>query len=151
MGNLTAKIKASVEAIQDRKKQPYFRQGDILEVNSDLSMLDRVLSGQDKKFPFVWTQKNNDFEIVIPDKLYNASFELFIVNRSKQNYTSLEREANELPYLRLIQKTLLRSLELNGNIEILNPKIKEEFYNSNENIFKIPVNVIRISIENSNY
>jgi len=144
-------ILSAVEGIQNKLKEPYFRYGDILEVDNELTILNRILSDQNKKFPFVYM--NTNFEETISGNnlsMNESNIVLFIVNRSNSQYDAYKRNEIELPEMRTIRDDLIKSLK-NKGIEINEYKRKEIFYKAEENEFNMPVNIIRIAIDNANY
>lgn len=148
---LIDKIEAAVISIQDKLKQPYFRIGDILEIDSELSVLNRILASQDKKFPFIYMRTDYDEEEITRGVQYQTDITLFLVDRSsKDNYTAELRRDNEIPKLKTIINSLLRALELQG-IEFETNKKIYKYYKSEENEFNTPVNVVRLLLNSSNY
>jgi len=146
-------IENAVESIQDKKKEPYFRYGDILEVSNETTTLNRILSGQNKKFPFIYM--NTNFEetvkgIQLSGDMNECLLTLWIVNRSNLKYDAYGRNENEMPKLRTIRDNLVKELQRKG-VSFEEYKRKELFYRADENEFNTPVNVIRIEIDNANY
>ena len=148
--SLISKIKSAVEYIQNKRGEPYFRYGDLMEVEGEVAALNAVLSGQHKKYPFVYM--NTDFEHFYDseNKWYDGDLDLWIINRSIIPESAKDREANELPLLRTIKDSLKRAVEINvGHFDSDIPR--ELFFNKNETELDSPVNVIRLRLQGLKY
>ena len=148
---LIDKIENAIISIQDRLKKPYFRIGDILEVNSELSVLNRVLASQDENYPFIYMRTDYNETELIKGREYETDITLFLVNKSKKdNYTAELRRQNEIPTLKTLADSIIRALEMNGISFETNEK-QYKYYNSDENELNAPVNVVRIQINTARY
>jgi len=147
MSTLIDIIETSVQDIQNSEGLPEFRGGDVLEVDSELTRLNRSFATKYKMFPFVYMQYNYKQKEIIKNKSYSTDLLLYIVNEANADYTFEERRQNEWDTLIDLRKSILRSLELNGITYENIDSEKIEFYKSEENKLSIPINIMELNLE----
>jgi hypothetical protein len=147
---LIDKIEDAVISIRNKRNEPYFRYGDLLEVETETEILNRVLESQHKKYPFVYMNSDYDETEIIRGKQYEADLIIWIIDRADGKLTAKERHTKEMPALRTVRDSLLRAIEINvGNFE-QNTR-KELFFNQNESEFETSVNAIRLQLTGLQY
>lgn len=147
--SLTQLIKLAVESIQTAGK-PYFRAGDLMEVETETEWLNQIASTQSKKYPFIYMNTDYDAEWNEEEGWYETDLDLWIINRSEVNQNALSRDVNEMPALRTIRINLLRAIEMKC-YSFDKPQPKELFFNKNTTELDSPVNVIRLRLSGLKY
>ncbi len=147
---LIDKIQEAVKSIQDKKYMPVFRYGDITEVDDINLTMNRIMEQQHKKFPLIYMSSDYDETEIINDKIFETDLTLWIVGKSKENYTAKQRHERELPALRTIRQNIERAIEIKaGQSETISKK--EIFFKKDINEFDTPVNVIRMIFSGLKY
>lgn len=147
---LSDKIELAVISIQDKKNMPAFYSGDVKEVDSELTRLNRHFSTQYKRFPFIYMQENYDEDEIIKGYEYETTFSIFIVGEANADYSYKQRKEKEFPALFTIRDNIVRAMQIKG-VEAETNKRKKEYYKSEDNEFSTPINIIQITFNNAKY